>query len=273
LSKIERLLVFWALICIASISAAADTNNTPTQSRDKPRLEVGFAVFEYPPLYHSTADGDFSGILGETFKALCERGNLQCTFNMLPVARAYKSLMTGSNQILISGKHPKFKKCCRASQWTYPWTSGIYSKNPLSEIPASGKELIGKSLIVLRGWIAPYVFQPKLDDLSSSGQLTLYKSISNQSAIRMLQSDRAQLLYGATEFRWYFDKMGLTGNFNFRHIRTMPLVLWVSTDRADILKRLDDAFEEMKAEGILTKSNILKPEILSARYVDAPFTE
>jgi len=173
--------------------------------------------------------------------------------------------------VLISGQHPKFEKCCRATQWSYPWTSGIYSKRPLSEIPVNGEGLIGKSLIILRGWIAPYIFEPNLDLMSSEDELTLFKASSNYSAIKMLQSNRAELLYGATEFRWYFDKMGLTEAINFRRIRTMPLVLWVSKERTDILARLDDAYQMLKVEGILNMNSVLKTDILSARYQDAPF--
>ncbi|MCP4275285.1 MAG: hypothetical protein GY779_02900, partial [Gammaproteobacteria bacterium] len=238
--------IFFVLYFIAYASGAVNGTSESTGTSSDYPLEVNFAVFDYPPLYHATKDGGFSGILGETFKALCDRANLTCHFHMLPVSRAYKSLLVGHNQILISGKHPKFEKCCTATQWSYPWTSGIFSKRPLAEIPTHGEELIGKSLIVLRGWIAPYVFEPSLDAMASGKQVALYKAASNYSAIRMLQSDRAQFLYGATEFRWYFDKMGLNEVINFQQIRTMPLVLWVSTERVDILRRLDYAFRALK---------------------------
>ncbi len=263
--------LFLVLYCIGYAGWAAEASSEPTEIDREYQLVVNFAVFDYPPLYHATENGGFSGILGETFKALCNRANLDCHFHMLPVSRAYKSLLVGHNQVLISGKHPKFEKCCTATQWSYPWTSGIFSKRPLAEIPTHREELIGKSLIVLRGWIAPYVFEPSLDAMASGKQVTLYKAASNYSAIRMLQSDRAQFLYGATEFRWYFDKMGLNEVINFQQIRTMPLVLWVSTERVDILRRLDYAFRALKEEGILSERNVLTPEILSTRYVDAPF--
>lgn len=267
------LLMLLTIGLFATSSWAEETSGSPVEAHPDEQLKVNFAVFDYPPLYHSTSDGGFSGILGETFKVLCERAKLSCNFQMLPVSRAYRSLMIGNSDVLISGKHPKFQKCCGASEWSYPWTSGIYSKRPLSDIPNSKEALVGRSLIVLRGWIAPYVFEPQLNELAADGQLALFQATSNHSAIRMLESDRAEFLYGATEFQWYFKKMGLTETLNFKHIRTMPLVLWVSNRRNDILSRLNYAFRALREERLLNDHNVLKEKALSTRYIDAPFSE
>ncbi|MCW9032944.1 MAG: hypothetical protein OQJ97_01900 [Rhodospirillales bacterium] len=252
-------------ISVFNFSSAVQANDLA----DAPIIDVSFAVFEYPPLYHTAKNGQFSGVLGETFKALCKTGRLNCTFTMYPVPRAYKNIKEAKNHVLITGNHPRFSECCIHSDWNYTWTSGLFSEKPIDEIPETEDGLIGDYLAVVRGWIAPFLAFPNLRKNDEAGKIYLSESNSNYSAIKMLDSRRATYLYGAEEFYWFFEKMGLKGKFNFRPFKSMPLVLWVPKIHKTIQERLNKAYTILVSQGALTEYNVLKKELLAEVYMEA----
>jgi len=269
----KRLFGKFTLSLLAVFFLQFSANAAAHELADEPIIDVSFAVFEYPPLYHTAKNGVFSGVLGETFKALCKAGRLKCTFTMYPVPRAYKNIQEAKNHILITGNHPRFSKCCLHTDWNYTWTSGLFSEKSFDDIPTTEEQLIGDYLAVVRGWIAPFLAFPNLRENEKSGKIHLSETNSNFSAIKMLESKRATYLYGAEEFYWFFEKMGLKGRFNFRPFKSMPLVLWVPKIHKNVHTRLNKVFEILQSQGALNEQLVLKKELLDKVYMDAEFRD
>jgi len=236
----------------------------------EPNPRVEFAAYEYPPLYHTSVDGFFSGTVGETIKAMCQEGDLDCIAKMYPIARAYDLTVAGSADMTISGKHPRFKECCVASEWDYPWSAGFFSAQAESETPSSESEMEGKSLIIVRGWRSPYRFMPNLDQLIAEKRIIVYYTDSNVGAIEMLNSGRADLLWGSVDFFWYLDKLNLAGKFNYSERLKIPLVLWVNKTETEIINGLNKGFGVLKEKHLLDEQNLLIPEIMEKNFRDAP---
>jgi ABC-type amino acid transport substrate-binding protein len=231
---------------------------------------VDFALYEYPPLYHTSVEGNFSGTVGETIKEMCREGGLDCITEMYPIARAYDLTTLEIADMTISGKHPRFEECCVATEWTYPWSAGFFSALPGIEIPMTESEMVGKSVIIVRGWRSPYRFMPNFDQLVAEKKITVYYPDSNISAIQMLDSGRADLLWGSIDFFWYIEKLNLTGKFDYTERLKIPLVLWVNKTETQIINGLNKGFGVLKEKRVLDEQNLLVPEIMKKVFQDAP---
>ncbi len=136
--------------------------------------KVTIASFSFPPLLHATVTGEFSGTMGETVKRICEEGGINCDFNVLPLKRAYIQVKNGDVDALITINSGQLNDCCIPSEWSSPWTAGLFYFEGEEMIPGSPKELIGKSLIIVNGMKSPYFFAKDLDKMSDDGRLSLF---------------------------------------------------------------------------------------------------
>jgi hypothetical protein len=236
----------------------------------EPNYRVDFALYEYPPLYHTSVEGNFSGTVGETIKEMCREGGLDCIAEMYPIARAYDLTVSESADMTISGKHPRFEECCVASEWNYPWSAGFFSALPGIEIPTTESEMVGKAVIIVRGWRSPYRFMPNFDQLVAEKKITVYYPDSNIGAIQMLDSGRADLLWGSIDFFWYLEKLNLTGKFNYAERIKIPLVLWMNKKETEIIDGLNKGFGVLKEKQMLDEQNLLVPNIMKQVFQDAP---
>lgn len=233
-------------------------------------VEVDFSVYEYPPLYHTSTSGRFSGTLGETILKICDKAQLDCRPVLMPIARAYERTISGQSDMTISATHPRFDKCCVASQWNYPWSAGFFSRLPSTKVPESEAQMKGKSMIVVRGWRSHYRFMPNFDQLVESKEITVLYANSNYSAISMLKRGRAELLWGAVDYLWYLDKLNLSDEFSYSERLQIPIVLWVNKQRPQLVETLNDGYEQLKQDGLLDQQNLLRTDILHQYYEDAP---
>ncbi len=263
------LLIIFAMLGPWDVSKAAG-QDTNAAHQDKQVESVKIIGFEHPPLFHTSESGSFSGIIGETLKSLCEISQLDCKVNLYPVARAYSTFESGEGQALLTAILPRFEKCCVASDWVYHYSNGIYSSMPMESIPKEEKKLSGGSLIVITGWQSPYTTFPNLERLNEKGVVTLHKANGTISAIRMLNGDRADFLWGTESFRWYFDKLGVKKDFNYVRLNPVYIVLLVRRQHDLILQRLNRGFQLMKDRGMLNEKSVLKEEIMKEKYQDAP---
>ena len=204
-------------------------------------LPVKILSFPIPPLLHNTADGDFSGTLGETVKALCEAQNLACSFSVLPLARAYLQLRNGSGDALITLNFGQFKKCCSTSAWASPWSAGFFSSSSSMIIPETPKDLLGTSIIAVNGMKSPYLFAPNLDEMVARKELSLFSARDISTAVSMFIGKRAPLLWGSDDFTWYFEKIDNNADYIFTPRVTAPVVIWVRKEKQEILRRLNQA--------------------------------
>lgn len=233
------------------------------------KTKIDFAVYEYPPLYHTSVEGQFSGTLGETIKQLCSKGGVECRTQMYPIVRAYDMVISGQADISISGMHPRFDECCTATDWSYPWSAGLFSLTN-SDIPKTESEMEGHSLIVVRGWRSQYRFMPNFDQLVADGKLRVNYTNSNYSAIQMLSRGRGDLLWGSIDFLWYLEKLGLTDQVQYHERLQIPIVLWVNKRSPQVLAALNSGFAQLKAEQSLDEQNLLRAELMEKVYQDAP---
>lgn len=235
----------------------------------KVKQTAHFAVYEYPPLYHTSIDGHFSGTLGETIKQICHKGQLNCQSQMYPIARAYELVISGNADISISGTHPRFDSCCTASDWNYPWSAGLFTLNNNKQIPQSENDFTGQSLVVVRGWRSQYRFIPNFDQLVADKKINVYYANSNYSAIKMLESNRADLLWGSVDFLWYLDKLNLAHKIQYSERLKIPIVLWVNKNRPDVLEGLNRGYANLLASEQLDDQNLLRQDIMADVYQDA----
>lgn len=236
---------------------------------ETPRNQAELAVYEYPPLYHTSTEGQFSGTLGETIKQLCLKGGIECNTQMYPIARAYEMVISGQVDISISATHPRFNECCIATDWSYPWSAGLFSLGD-TDIPKNENDMIGRSLIIVRGWRSQYRFIPNFDQLVAEGKLRVHYTNSNYSAIQMLSKGRAELLWGSVDFLWYLDKLGLRDQIQYYERLQIPIVLWVNKSAPQVLSALNQGFEVLKDNQDLDQHNLLRPELMQQLYQDAP---
>lgn len=226
-------------------------------------LDVHLGTFESPPLYYTSAKGNFSGPLGETVKALCRASRLKCKITIFPVARAYRNIEVGETQVLLTGKYDRFNECCFSSQWEYPWKAGLFSLLPVEQIPKNEQELIGASLIMVRGWQSIYRMFPNLERLAGGQSVALYTASSDDNAIEMLYRERAKYLWGGDYYLWKMDNMGLKDKFHYRPLLTIPVVLWVSKKEPEIIKRLNYGYQQLLEEKQLGEKQLLLPALLT----------
>jgi ABC-type amino acid transport substrate-binding protein len=264
-SLMRRFAVIFVMLTVPI--AAISAENRPTMVR------VDFAAYEYPPLYHTSVEGNFSGTLGETIKEMCQEGGLDCRAQMYPIARAYDLVLSGSADMTISGKHPRFDDCCVATEWSYPWSAGLFSALPESEVPKTESEMLGRSLIVVRGWRSPYRFMPNFDQLVADKKITVYYPDSNFGAIQMLNNGRADLLWGSIDFLWYLEKLNLSGKFEYTELLKIPIVLWVDKTKQDVVEGLNSGFDNLQSKELLDDQNLLLPHLMEEVFQDAPVKE
>ncbi len=241
---------------------------TPSFAQNK---TIKLATFEYPPFFHSTKDGNFSGTIGETVAYMCEKAQITCQIEALPYKRAYQKLFNNQVDGLITIDVKTFQDCCILSDWHTPWIAGFFSAKPLNEIPSSPDQVLGKTLITVAGMKSPYEFMPDLTQWAKDKKVGLFSANNIFTATRMFINNRADLLWGSEEFTWYFEKQHAQNRFNFRPVLAYSTVIWVRKDRPDILNKLNAGYALMQKNGALSKNNLLNEELMKARYVDAPF--
>lgn len=232
---------------------------------------IKLAAFEYPPFFHTTKDGKFSGTIGETVAYMCEEAQITCQIEALPYKRAYQKLFNDQVDGLITIDVKTFQNCCISSDWHTPWIAGFFSEKPLAEIPGSPDQVLGKTLITVAGMKSPYEFMPDLTQWAKEKKVGLFSVNNIFTATRMFINNRAELLWGSEEFKWYFEKQHAQNRFHFRPILAYSTVIWVRQDHPDILAKLNTGYALMQKNGALNKDNILNDELMKSRYVDAPF--
>jgi len=223
------------------------------------------AIYDYPPLYHISGDDSLSGSIGETVKEMCAIAGINCNTQFYPISRAYEAVIQGKSDITFSSIHPRFDECCLKAEWEYPWSSGLFALSHFKSIPKSEEEMIGKKIIFVNGWRSPYRFIPNLDALEKEGKLVVYRANDIPSAIKMLDRNRASLLWGSIDFLWHIKNLKMENRFHYEPRVFLPITIWVHKSKPKILKKLNDAFLKLKKNEGLEGNNLLSNEILNNR--------
>lgn len=230
------------------------------------------ASFPFPPLLHTSIDGSFSGTMGETVKFLCEKANIDCRFQVVPLKRAYEYLKTGKVDALITINVNQFQKCCIPSKWFSPWSAGFFSRTNKIDPPKSPTDVLGQKLIIVNGMRSPYSFMPDLDIWEKNKQVILFRAKDINTSVRMFHKGRADLLWGSDDFNWYFEKNEMSSHHSFTPFTTKPVVIWVRKEHQKTLDKLNHTFLQLKEDQTLNNKHLLNDELMQMRYIDAPFT-
>jgi len=215
--------------------------------------------------------GEFSGTMGETVKEICKRAEINCEFNIVPLKRAYELLKNKKTDGLITIKVGQFNECCIASKWASPWAAGFFSHQPIETIPQRPNEVIGRDLIIVNGMRSPFVFMPNLEKWKKDKKINFFNAPDINIATKMFNAGRAELLWGSEDFNWYFSKQEDSQKRNFLPLIVKPVVIWLRKENQHLMEPLNQAFYEMLNDGTLNRKHLLINEMMSQRYIDAPY--
>lgn len=263
----SRFFMLTFLFCIIFIVS----NQSDAIESERPTLKI--ASFPLPPILHMGLNGQFSGTMGETVKMLCEEANINCTFEIVPLKRAYQYLTSGKADALITLNLNQFNECCMPSQWTSPWSAGFFTRLDTETPPKQASDVLNKSLIIVNGMRSPYSFMPDLDLWDKEKRIHLFRALDVQTSVRMFNVKRADLLWGSDDFIWYFQKLKSPKTWEFHALTTNSVVLWVRNEKKEILDKLNISFTKLRAKNMLSEKNLLNDDVMKLRYSDAFFSE
>jgi len=226
------------------------------------------ASFSFPPLLHLADDNSFSGTMGETVKAICEEAEIACSFKVVPLARAYSELKQGRVDALVTLDLGQFKDCCLVSDWHAGWSAGLFSTSAYNDIPSVEQEMLGRELIVVNGMRSPYSFLPRLDQMAEGEEIKLYKAKDVETAVLMFARDRAGLLWGGEDFRWYLHQVAPTKQYSYRPLFHKEVVLWVRKQKSKILDAFNAGYERLIEDKVIEEGGLLNPPLMKRRYKD-----
>ncbi len=247
--------------------------STPVEASDKsswPVLRV--TSFPIPPLLHTAEDGSFSGTVGETVLAICEKAEINCEVQVVPLSRAYHMVRKGAADALITLDFNQLNDCCSASEWFSPWSAGVFSYTPFRETPTKEEDMFDRHLLVVNGMKSPYLFMPNLDKNTKENKIRLSKAKDIKTAVSMFLKGRVPNLWGSDDFKWYMERMGNKRQVSFTPLVIKPIVLWVHNSKAELLAKFNRSFKQLADTGMLDGKYLLREDVMKNQYKDAPFT-
>lgn len=179
----------------------------------------------------------------DTVKKTCKAAELDCKFTRYPIKRGAFMLKSGIIDALLTIDDQQFRHCCNSSLWTTPAFYGIYAKQDPIHIPRYEQELIGHSLIIIRGSQTCKISLPNLDRLRKEGLITVYEANDRTSAIRMFQNGRAEYFWGIADIENDLKANNGGNNIQFLPILTRPVAVWFHKSKTSTLIKFDQAFE------------------------------
>lgn len=259
---------FRLLICLVFLGLPLHA-----QADDRTDDSLTIASFPFPPLFHTAHDQSFSGTMGETVKKICELGQVKCNFIILPPKRTYQYLEQGKVDALATIDLNQFKKCCVKSDWNSPWSAGFFLNERHFDAPDSEDDLLGSSLIIVKGMKSPFSFMPNLAKHENLQQIKVIRANSIWGAAKMLTLGRAPYMWGGEDFSWYLDKISPDHPYSFIGKKHYSVVVWARQEKAHLLRKLNAGFKRAQEQGLLSPKNLLNDELMKKLYIDAPFDQ
>ena len=204
-------------------------------------------------------------------KYICSEAKIQCNVKVVPFKRAYIMLDNNLVDGIITISAKRFSQDCIASEWKSPWAAGFFTHLPTNQTPKTANEVLGHDLIVVAGMQSPFAFMPDLNQWHKEKKINVFHAHDARDATLMFTQKRAPLLWGSIDFEWYFKRADYQEPLNFIPLLESPIVLWVKKNKQDILAKFNEAYHKVEARKELNDDGILKADILSQYYIDAPF--
>jgi hypothetical protein len=258
-------------LCVIAFQISAQT--LQQELNDLPIINVNIASMDFPPNAHQSKDGRVSGKAIETIRAFCTVSRMNCEIIIYPTARAYMTIENRTSDVLLTANISTFEQCCTYSQWSYSFIAGIITELPIDNTSINEATLEGQSLVMVRGWQSIYDAFPNLKNLVAAGKVELIETSSTASAIKIYNTDKASLLWGANIFEWYFDKLSMQWDKkSFKPMLVSDAGIWVSKEsmhHKHIITRFNLAYQLLKEQGNLGQDNFLVPALMEQVYIEA----
>lgn len=207
---------------------------------------IEFGMFDMPPFYTVKDGRPTGGICYDIMIQMLEKAKLPYETRVYPAPRLYANLVNGKTQVFIGIKNaPVYKDKVLYGQTPVSNAElGVYSIAAPSV--KTSKDLIGKSVIVVRG----YAYGGLIDFLKDPrNKIQLMDTTTHQSALKMLEGKRGEYLLDYTATINEILKFSPNPKLKLSVLSNIPLYLIVSKSTPQAQKLLDKlmtAFEKKK---------------------------
>ena len=249
IASVTKTLILFCLfpVLICSVNAA-------------PRIVVG--LVDSPPIFEIGPNGEPSGTGVASIKLILDRTGLDYLIKIYPAARLRKVFGDGDVHITITRdpSNMPFLVRLRILFSKYPVGNSFYNLYSINGRPTNSLEDIqGKKLLQVLGFALPNDIQEFIDD--PDNQITTDQSPSVLSVVRKLLAGRGDyLIMSAKQFEQLLGKNeGLKQKLASAQLASVSIKkntthLGVNkkvADAEDLMERIDQAMEQLKAEGKL----------------------
>lgn len=225
-------------------------------------VTLKIAGYDYPPLYYLNDREQVEGLFVDVFKKMCDQQKVNCKFSAISAARTYKQLEDGDIDILITGKIPRFEKCCVVSDWSYSWVGGIYSREKISA-PIDSTLLLGRSLVIPLGFELPYLVFKDLKNLEDAHRVRVIEARTARLTLKMFGKGRGDFVWSSSEteplLRAYSDKKNT--HYHFYPLKMIPVVAWINRTNPQyesIVQGFNRANAELLKSEVIATDGLLK---------------
>jgi len=154
-------------------------------------LKIG--ILNLPPAY-ICKEGKPAGYYTELLEQVVARAGFEYSTQCLPTKRLYMSLANGEIDLFMGlNENQKYNDRIVASE--YPIREihlGLYALSQ-SILPSSQENWVGKRFVVINGYEYSGLIV-ELEKLELQGKITIHRANNHKSAMKMLYSNRADLL-------------------------------------------------------------------------------
>jgi polar amino acid transport system substrate-binding protein len=223
-------------------SGLAASNHTPEP------LNVG--IIEFPP-YYTCSNGISGGGYTELIKRVLTHSQLPYTIKCYPPKRLYLKLANGEVDLFMGLRQTEeYKGHVIASLQTIRNIElRVYALDP-DKLPQSKAEWPGNSFVIIDGYNYGGLIN-HLEKLKKNNEIILHRSAKHLYALRMLESNRADLLLDYKEvIDELIDEEHLV-NLHSKKIIGLNLHFIVSKKTPEahaILKKMESSYDELYAE-------------------------
>ncbi|MBF0228406.1 MAG: transporter substrate-binding domain-containing protein [Desulfamplus sp.] len=215
--------------------------------------EIQVHVFNFQPFYVVEEGKEPSGLLIESLKVALEKCNIAYSIKGYPPKRVYNNLAEGKSDIFLGVKGvPEFEgNVLYSSEKITQIDLRVYNRQDTQPIKTK-EELKGKKILTIRGY-SYGGFIKYLED--PANQITLDVTDGHELAFKKLQGKRADYLLDYSAPAETTLKSVIIPGIQNHSISLLDVFLIVSKknpDAENILKKIEQAFIDLKKEGKLT---------------------
>ncbi|MBF0572703.1 MAG: transporter substrate-binding domain-containing protein [Desulfamplus sp.] len=215
--------------------------------------EIQVHVFNFQPFYVVEDGKEPSGIFVDYIKAIFERANIKYIVKGYPAKRAYKNLGEGKSNIFLGVKGvPELEgNVLYGNEKITQIDLRVYTRQE-TPVLKTKEELKGKKILIIRGY-SYGGFIKYLEDPANKIELDI--TDGHELAFKKLQGKRADYLLDYSAPAETTLKSVIVPGVQNHSISILDIFMILSNktpDAENLLKKLEQAFIDLKKEGKLT---------------------